>query len=73
MFLSVLRRKFLYFQHEKSYSRKTKIGTIFGSFWKIRRKYLCKKQSHLILIDETNSSHMTNTVCDLMHQYMDGW
>ena len=33
MFLSALKRKFSkFFQHKKSYSRKTKIGTIFDNF-----------------------------------------
>ena len=32
---------FLYFQHKKSYSRKTKIATIFGNFfWKIHLRVM---------------------------------
>ena len=57
-----LEESFLYFQLGKSYSRKTKTGTIFSSFWKTHLRVLCKKHSHLILIGGTNSFHITDTV-----------
>ena len=76
MFLSVLRKKFSLFSTQKQLQPKNKY------YDHLLRPVTTEKQILRVIVKEaqsinfeyeTNSSHITNTVCDLMHRLIYGW
>ena len=67
------KKKVLPIFYSKKLQPKNKNCDHFGIFFgKFTNEKLRKKQSRLILICEINSTCIINTVCDFMHQSMDG-
>ena len=59
------KKKVFYFQHKRSYSRKTKNMAILVHL--SENSSMCE-HSLLTVISETISSHLINAVCDMLHQ-----